>query len=159
VDVEFKDGQFRAWSARTRRSASSMSPGSVRSSWPPHGQVRCRCNQSGQLQSQSPRRHPNGSHVCELEVDPETERCGWSTAIFAWSMISDAWLNPYRRGQIHGGVVKGSARRSWSIRSMIDIRAALSGSLMDYSMPRADHHVTEIGPQLEEILQDYPALG
>src|SRR5262249_56047689 len=56
--------------------------------------------------SPNPPCHPNGAHVCELEVDPETGE----VVIDRYFVVDDLGrvLNPMIvRGQIHGGVVQG----------------------------------------------------
>jgi aerobic carbon-monoxide dehydrogenase large subunit len=80
---------------------------------------------------------PNGTHVCELEIDEETGR----VAILRYSVVDDVGtvLNPLLlEGQICGGVGQGLGQAL-----MEDIRfdsdgQLLSGSFMDYAMPRAD---------------------
>jgi aerobic carbon-monoxide dehydrogenase large subunit len=56
--------------------------------------------------SQNPPSHPNGSHVCEVEVDPETGE----VTIDRYHVVDDLGriINPMIvRGQIQGGVVQG----------------------------------------------------
>jgi carbon-monoxide dehydrogenase large subunit len=79
---------------------------------------------------------PNGTHVCEVEIDPETG----VVQIERYSVVDDVGtvLNPLLlKGQIVGGVAQGVGQ----IR-MEDIRfdgegQLLTGSFMDYAMPRA----------------------
>jgi carbon-monoxide dehydrogenase large subunit len=80
---------------------------------------------------------PNGCHVCELEIDQETGKID----ILDYSVIDDVGtvLNPLLvYGQIMGGVAQGVGQAL-----MEDIRfdasgQLLTGSFMDYAMPRAD---------------------
>jgi carbon-monoxide dehydrogenase large subunit len=80
--------------------------------------------------------YPNGCHVCEVEIDPETGE----VAIARYTVVDDVGtvLNPLLlHGQIHGGVVQGIGQIL-----MEDIRRdssgqPLTGSFMDYAMPRA----------------------
>ena len=81
---------------------------------------------------------PYGSHVCEVEVDPETGR----TEIVRYSAVDDCGraINPLIvHGQIHGGIVQGVGQALWE-QIVYDRHTAqlLTGSFMDYAMPRAD---------------------
>ena len=81
---------------------------------------------------------PNGCHVCELEVDPDTG----TIEIVNYSVMDDFGmaLNPLLlQGQIHGGVGQGVGQ-ALSERTVYDQDSGqlLSGSLMDYALPRAD---------------------
>ena len=81
---------------------------------------------------------PYGCHVCEVEVDPETGR----TEIVRYSAVDDCGraINPLIvHGQIHGGIVQGVGQALWE-QIVYDRHTAqlLTGSFMDYAMPRAD---------------------
>ncbi len=81
---------------------------------------------------------PNGCHVCEVEIDPETGRVD----IVAYSVVDDVGtvLNPLLlEGQIQGGVAQGLGQALME-RLVFDGESGqnLSGSFMDYAMPRAD---------------------
>jgi len=81
---------------------------------------------------------PAGVHVCELEVDPETG----VTEIVAYSVVDDFGnvVNPMIvDGQVHGGTVQGIGQAL--LENCVydeDSAQLLSGSLMDYTLPRAD---------------------
>jgi aerobic carbon-monoxide dehydrogenase large subunit len=81
---------------------------------------------------------PNGCHLCELEVDPETG----TARILRYLVVDDVGvvLNPLLLdGQIHGGVVQGIGQAL--LEGCVYDRASgqlVTGSLMDYCMPRAD---------------------
>ncbi len=81
---------------------------------------------------------PNGCHVCEVEIDPETGR----VEILRYSVVDDVGtvLNPLMvEGQICGGIAQGIGQ---ALLENIAFDAAsgqlLTGSFMDYAMPRAD---------------------
>ncbi len=81
---------------------------------------------------------PNGCHVCEVEIDPDTGETG----IVDYSVVDDVGtvLNPLLlKGQIHGGVAQGLGQAVME-RIVFDRASGqnLSGSFMDYAMPRAD---------------------
>ncbi|MEP9347967.1 xanthine dehydrogenase family protein molybdopterin-binding subunit [Xanthobacter sp. KR7-225] len=80
--------------------------------------------------------YPNGTHVCEVEIDPETG----ATRIVAYTVVDDfgATLNPLLlEGQIHGGVAQGIGQ-ALSEHAVYDRDGQLlTASFMDYAMPRA----------------------
>ncbi|HUL91592.1 MAG TPA: molybdopterin cofactor-binding domain-containing protein, partial [Burkholderiales bacterium] len=88
----------------------------------------------------SPENHtfPNGTHVCEVEIDPETG----VVDVVRYTVVDDVGtvINPLTlKGQIHGGVVQGLSQVLFE-RVEYDPESGqlLTGSFMDYCMPRAD---------------------
>ena len=82
---------------------------------------------------------PAGLHICELEVDPETG----ATQVLAYTVVDDFGnvINPMIvEGQVHGGTVQGIGQALLE-NCVYDADSAqlLSGSFMDYCMPRADN--------------------
>jgi carbon-monoxide dehydrogenase large subunit len=81
--------------------------------------------------------YPNGAHVCELEIDRETGE----VTILRYSVVDDVGtvLNPLLlHGQIAGGVAQGVGQiLREDIRFDPDSGELLTGSFMDYAMPRA----------------------
>jgi len=80
---------------------------------------------------------PNGCHVAEVEVDPQTGHCevvGYWAADDVGQVISPAQL----LGQVHGGVVQGLGQ-AFGEEAVYDRQTGqlLTGSFMDYAMPRA----------------------
>ncbi|MBS7538948.1 xanthine dehydrogenase family protein molybdopterin-binding subunit [Ancylobacter lacus] len=81
---------------------------------------------------------PNGAHVCEVAVDPETGRI----AVERYTVVDDFGrvLNPLvLAGQIHGGIAQGIGQ-AMTENTVYDADTGqmLSGSFMDYGLPRAD---------------------
>ncbi|MGA0562547.1 xanthine dehydrogenase family protein molybdopterin-binding subunit [Ancylobacter sp. VNQ12] len=81
---------------------------------------------------------PNGAHVCEVAVDPETG----AIRIERYTVVDDfgRTLNPLvLSGQIHGGIAQGIGQAMLE-RVVYDAESGqlLSGSFMDYGLPRAD---------------------
>jgi carbon-monoxide dehydrogenase large subunit len=81
---------------------------------------------------------PNGCHICELEVDPDTG----TLEILNYSVTDDFGmaLNPLLlQGQVHGGVGQGVGQ-ALAEHAVYDAESGqlLSGSFMDYALPRAD---------------------
>ena len=81
--------------------------------------------------------YPNGSHVCEVEIDPETG----TTEVVGYWVVDDVgnMINPVIvKGQIHGGVAQGVGQAlAEQVAYDPDSGQLLSGSFMDYAMPRA----------------------
>jgi aerobic carbon-monoxide dehydrogenase large subunit len=80
---------------------------------------------------------PNGVHICELEIDPETGE----VEILDYSVVDDVGtvLNPLLlEGQIRGGIAQGAGQILME-DIVFDPRSGqlLTGSFMDYAMPRA----------------------
>jgi carbon-monoxide dehydrogenase large subunit len=80
--------------------------------------------------------YPNGCHIAEVEIDPDTGE----TVIVAYNAIDDLGnvISPELvRGQVHGGVVQGAGQAFSEAVVYDDNGQLLSGSFMDYAMPRA----------------------
>jgi carbon-monoxide dehydrogenase large subunit len=81
---------------------------------------------------------PNGCHVCEVEVDPDTG----VVDLVRYSIVDDVGtvINPLTlKGQIHGGVAQGVGQ---ALMEQVVYEGGsgqlLTASFMDYAMPRAD---------------------
>ena len=82
--------------------------------------------------------YPYGAAVCEVEIDPETG----AVEIVRYCAIDDVGraINPMiLHGQTHGGIAQGVGQALWE-QCVVDPEAgrSLTGSFMDYAMPRAD---------------------
>ena len=81
---------------------------------------------------------PNGCHVATVDVDPETG--AWRLA--AYTMVHDfgTVINPLLlEGQLQGGVAQGFGQAAMEqVVHDAESGQPLTGSLMDYAMPRAD---------------------
>jgi len=84
----------------------------------------------------APSAFPNGCHVAEIEIDPETG----AVEIARYAMVNDfgTIINPLLvEGQLHGGVVQGIGQALME-RTVYDADGQLlTGSYMDYAVPRA----------------------
>ena len=84
----------------------------------------------------APSSFPNGVHVCELEIDPETGE----TRIDRYVVVDDfgTIVNPLlAEGQVHGGIVQGIGQALMEKVVYDDDGQLLTGSYMDYQLPRA----------------------
>jgi carbon-monoxide dehydrogenase large subunit len=81
---------------------------------------------------------PNGCHICELEIDPETG----AAELDRYTVVDDCGtvINPLlAKGQIMGGIAQGAGQALYEdVVYDRDSGQLLTGSLMDYGIPRAD---------------------
>jgi aerobic carbon-monoxide dehydrogenase large subunit len=82
---------------------------------------------------------PNGAHVCEIEIDRDTGQA----QILRYTVVDDFGkvVNPLLvAGQVHGGVVQGIGQALCE-EAVYDPGSGqlVTGSFMDYALPRADH--------------------
>jgi carbon-monoxide dehydrogenase large subunit len=136
-DIEFKDGTFTV--AGTDRSvgiidlAQKIRSGGIR--LPPEGPQSLDVKH---VSEGAPAAYPNGCHVCEVEVDPDTGRI----EVVKYTAVNDfgTIINPMLvDGQTHGGVVQGVGQTLLEHTVYDEQGQLLSGSYMDYALPRADH--------------------
>ena len=83
-----------------------------------------------------PSAFPNGCHVAEVEVDPQTGEA----EVVRYVAVNDfgTIINPLLvEGQLHGGVVQGIGQSPSEITAYDDDGQLLTGSYMDYALPRA----------------------
>ncbi|RYI97432.1 MAG: hypothetical protein EON47_19860 [Acetobacteraceae bacterium] len=79
---------------------------------------------------------PNGCHIAEVEVDPETGE----TALLSYVVVDDVGtvINPLLvKGQIHGGIAQGLGQVFGEAIRYDAAGQMLTASFMDYGMPRA----------------------
>ena len=91
-----------------------------------------------------PSAFPNGCHVAEIEIDPETG----VTQVVRYNSVNDfgTVVNPLLvEGQIHGGVVQGIGQALMENAVFDDTGQLITGSFMDYALPRANDVPADIG--------------
>ena len=95
---------------------------------------------------------PSGIHMAYVDVDPETG----IVDILDYVAVDDAGtiINPLlAAGQIHGGVVQGIAQALYEDVSYdLDSGQLMTGSLLDYAVPRAEHV-----PNIRSLFQETPS--
>ena len=82
--------------------------------------------------------YPNGCHVCEVELDPDTG----VIAVVKYSSVNDfgTVINPLIvEGQLHGGVIQGIGQALMEMTVYDEDGQFLTGSFMDYALPRASN--------------------
>jgi len=101
---------------------------------------------------------PNGTAICEVEIDPETG----GIALTRYASIDDVGrcINPLIvHGQTHGAIAQGVGQAMWEqIYLEPDSGQPLTGSLMDYGMPRADI-LPAFRTEIAEVLSPTNPLG
>jgi carbon-monoxide dehydrogenase large subunit len=94
---------------------------------------------------------PNGCHVCEVELDPETG----IIEVVKYASVNDfgTVINPtIVEGQLHGGVIQGIGQAVMEMTAYDDDGQLLTGSFMDYALPRAAD-----SPQVAVVHHPVPA--
>jgi aerobic carbon-monoxide dehydrogenase large subunit len=83
--------------------------------------------------------YPGGCHIAEVEIDPDTG----IVTLERYTAVDDVGtvINPMIvEGQLHGGIVQGVGQALYESAVYDEVSGQLlSGSFMDYTMPRADH--------------------
>lgn len=95
-----------------------------------------------------PPNYPNGCQVCEVEVDPETG----AVTIDRFAAVDDLGMiiNPMIcEGQIHGGIAQGAGQALWENVAYDASGQLLTGSFLDYGMPRAE----DFPPFVSELVE------
>ena len=101
---------------------------------------------------------PNGCAVCECEIDPETG----AVELVRYAAVDDVGrcVNPMIvHGQTHGGIAQGVGQALWE-QCVIDPETGqpLTGSLMDYAVPRADQ-LPSFETEIVEVLSPTNPFG
>ncbi len=84
----------------------------------------------------TPSAFPNGCHVAEVEVDPETG----ITEVVRYNMVNDfgVLINPMLvEGQAHGGIMQGIGQALMEATAYDEDGQLMTGSFMDYALPHA----------------------
>jgi carbon-monoxide dehydrogenase large subunit len=137
TDIEFGDGQFRIVGtdrmvdifavAEAAKDAARLPPGMEPGL------------DTTQVQNPAGATFPSGCHVAEVEIDPDSG----ATTILRYTVVDDfgAVINPMMlEGQVHGGVVQGIGQALLEETVYDDDSGQLlTGTFMDYAMPRADN--------------------
>jgi carbon-monoxide dehydrogenase large subunit len=149
TDLEFQEGSFRVVGTDKAIPLTAVAKAFYIPAGPLAGKFGMGLEAAGTFNA-APPCHPNGCHVCELEVDPDTGE----VTVDRYFVVDDLGrvLNPMIvRGQIHGGVVQGIGQALME-HAIYDRQTGqmLSASFVDYSMPRAEM-MPEIHAEMEEI--------
>jgi carbon-monoxide dehydrogenase large subunit len=155
-DIEFDGGRFVV--AGTDRSigimelADKLHSGGIR--LPPDGPQSL---DVAHVSDGAPAAYPNGCHICEVEIDPQTG----NVQIAKYTAVNDfgTVINPMLvDGQTHGGVVQGIGQTLLEHTVYDEQGQLLSGSYMDYAMPKA-HHVPDFAVHSHPVPAKTNPLG
>ena len=133
-DVDYADGVFRARGTNTTRSLAELAaahPGGLD-------------GRSKYTTGAPAPTFPNGCHIAEIELDPATGR----VAVTRYSLVDDfgKMVNPMLvEGQIHGGIAQGLGQALFEDVVYDSDGQLITGSFMDYGVPRADDMPSSIG--------------
>ena len=134
ADIEFARGRFVI--AGTDRSIGIMELAEKLRSGPPLPDEAPKSLDVKHATDSIPSAFPNGCHVAEVEIDPDTG----VTEVVKYSSVNDfgTVINPLLvEGQIHGGLVQGIGQALME-RTVYDPQGQpVAGSFMDYALPRA----------------------
>jgi carbon-monoxide dehydrogenase large subunit len=135
-DIEFADGTFRVAGTDRAVSLKEAAAAAYVPSRLPEG-LETGLYEVASFSPEIPN-FPNGCHVCEVEIDPETG----AIRVLRYVVVDDVGtvINPLTlAGQIHGGVAQGIGQ-AFTEHLVYDPQSGqlLTGSLMDYGLPRAD---------------------
>jgi carbon-monoxide dehydrogenase large subunit len=155
-DVEFRDGQFRI--VGTDKSMAMMDV--AKAFYFRMGitdKFGVGLEASGTFATDPPN-FPNGCHACEVEVDLETGE----VTVDRYFAVDDVGvaINPLIcEGQVHGGLAQGIGQALLE-HALYDRQSGqlVSGTFMDYAMPRAENF-PEFSTELEEIPAKTNPLG
>jgi carbon-monoxide dehydrogenase large subunit len=89
------------------------------------------------LTANTPQTFPNGCHIAEVEIDPETG----AAALAGYTAVDDCGNvldHMVVEGQVHGALVQGLGQALLEHLVYDPAGQLLTGSFMDYAMPRAD---------------------
>jgi carbon-monoxide dehydrogenase large subunit len=136
-DIDFKDGIFKSRTTNSSLTIGEVARGSTNPKNLPDDMepgLIATAVYANELMN-----YPNGSHVCELEIDEDTGQ----VEIVRYNVVDDVGtvLNPLLlKGQIHGGVAQGIGQMLMEdLTYDPSTGELLAGSFVDYAMPHADN--------------------
>src|SRR3954451_1194356 len=149
-DLEFKDGSFRVTGTDKAIGLVDVAKATYAPMGPIAGKFGIGLDATGSFDP-TPLSHPNGAHVVEVEVDPDTG----AVHVDRYYVVDDLGrvINPMIvRGQQMGGVVQGIGQALME-HQVYDRGSGqrITGSFMDYAMPRAG-----VMPNVECALEEVP---
>jgi aerobic carbon-monoxide dehydrogenase large subunit len=155
TDIEFKDGRFSIVGTDRSMALTDVAKAFYRPAHlPPQFEVGLEA--SGSFSSEPPN-YPNGCHVCEVEVDPDSG----AVAVVRYHAVDDVGriMNHLLcEGQVHGGVAQGVGQALMEAVLYDGSGQLVTGSFQDYCMPRADD-LPDIVSELTEVPSPTNPLG
>jgi carbon-monoxide dehydrogenase large subunit len=154
-DIEFKDGAFRIVGTDRALPLTAVAKGFYRPAMLP-AQFDVGLEASGTFAAEPPN-YPNGCHLCEVEVDPET---GLVT-LARYAAVDDVGRVMNRllcEGQVHGGVAQGVGQALMEAIVFDAEGQLVTGSFQDYAMPRAEDF-PDLASEIAEVPSTTNPLG
>jgi len=152
ASLHFEDGRFSPPAANTSVSLYELAAAAEHDKTLPkelQGPLTATCDEVSKAAG-----FPFGSHVCEVEIDPETG----VLEVVNYVAVDDVGraVNPLiLHGQAHGAITQGLGQALSEICSYdASSGQLLSGSFMDYAMPRADRM-----PRYDTVISETPAAS
>jgi len=136
-DVEFKDGSFSVKGTDKKMAFGEVALSAYVAHKFPTSEIEPGLKE-GAFHDPTNFTFPAGCHVCELEVDADTG----VTKVVDWVAVDDFGniINPMIvEGQVHGGIAQGVGQALTEAVVYDEGGQLLTGSYMDYCMPRADN--------------------
>ena len=136
-DVEFKDGSFSVKGTDKKMAFGEVALSAYVAHKFPTSEIEPGLKE-GAFHDPTNFTFPAGCHICELEVDADTG----VTEIVDWVAVDDFGniINPMIvEGQVHGGIAQGIGQALTESVVYDEGGQLLTGSYMDYCMPRADN--------------------
>src|SRR5271169_6674906 len=154
-DIEFKDGSFHIVGTDRSLPLSAVALSLHRPTFlPPQFDIGLEA--SGTFAAE-PSNYPNGCHVCEVEIDPETG----VASLVRYAAVDDVGkvMNSLLcTGQIHGGVAQGVGQALMESIVFDTDGQLVTGSFQDYAMPRAEDF-PDLLSELAEVPSTTNPLG
>jgi len=154
-DIEFKDGQFKVVGTDKAITLTNVAKAFYAPMFLPK-EVGVGLEAAGSFAAEPPC-YPNGCHTCEVEIDPQTGviELARYTAVDDVGKVMNHLL---AEGQVHGGIAQGAGQALMENVVYDSSGQLLSGSFMDYAMPRADD-LPDFGGEFAEIPSPTNPLG
>ena len=150
-DVRFDEGFFQSAASNRRLDVFDLAPAIERNAALPE-ELRAPLGARKTFTGRIPA-HPTGAAVCEVEIDPETGM----VEVTRYTTVHDAGqpINPLiLHGQTHGAIAQGVGPALMEAARHDAEGQVLTGSFMDYAMPRAD-----MLPMLDVEFSEDPTKG
>ncbi|HEX9183231.1 MAG TPA: xanthine dehydrogenase family protein molybdopterin-binding subunit [Burkholderiales bacterium] len=136
ADIEYANGEFKVAGTDKKKMFGEVAFAAYVPHNYPHDKLEPGLNENA-FYDPSNFTFPAGTYVCEVEVDPETG----VVKIERWSAVDDFGkiINPMIvEGQVHGGLVQGIGQALTEGAKYDSTGQLVTGSFMDYCIPRAD---------------------
>ena len=155
-DVDFKDGIFNAKGSNKSMAFAEIALAAYVPHNYPHDELEPGLDEKA-FYDPANFTYPGGTHICEVEIDPATG----VVEVVNMTAVDDVGrvINPMIvEGQVHGGLAQGIGQALLENCVYDDTGQILSGSYMDYTMPRADD-MPSFAVDQETTLCQHNSLG